>query len=97
MNILILDTAEADLPDGFHFYEAQQIGLGSYFLETLFSEIQSLADNAGIHPIEFGRFHKLLSKRFPFAVYYRVEEDETRVHAVLDCRSDPDWIAKRIN
>jgi hypothetical protein len=40
--------------------------------------------------------HRLLSKRFPFAIYYRIESDEVRVYAVLDCRRDPAWIRKRL-
>jgi len=32
--IKILDLAERDLIEGFRFYEAQEIGLGSYFLTT---------------------------------------------------------------
>ena len=38
----------------------------------------------------------LLSKRFPFAVYYRIVENEILVYAVLDCRRDPAWIRKRL-
>jgi len=38
----------------------------------------------------------LLSKRFPFAVYYRVENAIVRVYAVLDCRRDPSWIRDRL-
>ena len=41
MKIEILDEAEADLIEGYHFYEAQDAGLGSYFLDSLFSDIDS--------------------------------------------------------
>ena len=36
MRIEILDQAEDDLIEGFHFYEAQRPDLGSYFLVTLY-------------------------------------------------------------
>ena len=75
MRINILGTAERDLEQGFHFYEMQADGLGSYFLDTLYSDIDSLAYFAGIHRIVQG-YHRLLSRRFPFAVYYRVVNDE---------------------
>ena len=52
------------------FYEQQAEGVGEYFLDTLFSDIDSLVISGGIHPIHFGKYHRLLSKRFPFAVYY---------------------------
>ena len=50
MKVQILDEAEHDLIDGFRFYEAQDKGLGDYFLNSLFSDIDSLHLHAGIHP-----------------------------------------------
>jgi plasmid stabilization system protein ParE len=40
--------------------------------------------------------HRLLAKRFPFAIYYRVEGDPVQVYAVLDCRRNPAWIRDRL-
>ena len=51
MNIQILDDAEQDLIDGFNFYDSQEFGLGDYFLDSLFSDIDSLHLYAGIHPV----------------------------------------------
>ena len=42
MKIKILKSAREDLKEGFRFYELQQGGLGSYFLESLSSDIESL-------------------------------------------------------
>ena len=39
MKIEILDEAQQDLIEGFHFYENRESGLGSYFLDCLFSDI----------------------------------------------------------
>ena len=95
MRIEILDEAQEDLVEGFHFYEDLEVGLGSYFLDCLFSDIDSLLLYAGIHQVVYG-YHRCLSKRFPFAMYYSVEGDLVRVHAVLDCRRNPSWIRKRL-
>lgn len=51
MKIRILKSARKDLKEGYHFYELQQEGLGSYFLESLYSDIESLKLFAGIHSI----------------------------------------------
>ena len=65
-------------------------GLGGYFLDALFSDIDSLALHAGVHRKVFG-FHRLLSRRFPWAIYYRFDaEGAAVVYRVLDCRQDPD-------
>ncbi len=96
MTIRILDEAEQDLLDGFHFYHAQQVGLGDYFLDSLFSDIDSLQLSAGMHEIHFGH-HRLLSKRFPFAIYYLVTGKTTvDVLAVLDCRQHPAGLEDRL-
>ena len=91
MRLVILPSAREDLARGFAFYEQHREGLGGYFLETLFSDIDSLRLYAGIHRRVFG-FHRLLSRRFPFAIYYDRDADGILVHAVLDCRRDPGWI-----
>ena len=96
MKVKILNSANQDLIDGYWFYEKQEEGLGTYFLDTLFSDIDSLKVYAGIHPLHFETYHRLLSKRFPFAVYYCVEKDMVLVYAVLDCRRNPAWIRHKL-
>jgi plasmid stabilization system protein ParE len=95
VKVEILDEAERDLTDGFRFYEAQAEGLGDYFLDSLSADIDSLRLYAGIHPLHAGQ-RRLLSKRFPFAIYYDVDGHVARVNAVLDCRRDPAWIQDRL-
>jgi hypothetical protein len=34
-------------------------------------------------------YHRLLAKRFPFAIYYKVDGDICVVWRVLDCRQKP--------
>ncbi|MFA6970613.1 MAG: type II toxin-antitoxin system RelE/ParE family toxin [Gallionella sp.] len=96
MRIKILSVAEDDLEEGYRFYESQADDLGSYFLDTLYSDIDSLAYFAGVHRVVLG-YHRLLSKRFPFAVYYRVAGDEVLVFAILDCRRNPNWIRAKLS
>ena len=69
MTIKILASANQDLIDGYWFYEKQLKDLGKYFLDALFSDIDSLIINAGIHPVYFDKYYRMLSKRFPFAIY----------------------------
>lgn len=94
MKIEILRSARNDLAAGRRFYETQALGIGDYFLDSLFSDIESLLINAGVHPIHFGKYHRLLSRRFPFAVYYRVDGRIIRIYAVVDCRRSPNWHKK---
>ena len=81
MKIRILDRAEIDLVEGFRFYEAQAAGIGTYFLDSLASDIDSLRLYAGIHSVR-----DLLQNFGPHCWIY----------AVLDCRRSPAWIRERL-
>jgi plasmid stabilization system protein ParE len=95
VQVRILSPAEKDLEEGYTFYERQAPELGSYFLDSLYSDIDSLSYFGGIHCLVVGH-HRLLSRRFPFAVYYKMAVDEVLVMAVLDCRRNPSWIRERL-
>jgi hypothetical protein len=41
-------------------------------------------------------FHRMLIKRFPFALYYLIEEATIDIYAILHCRRDPSWTAQRL-
>jgi plasmid stabilization system protein ParE len=96
MKIKILSSASQDLIDGYFFYDKQTESVGSYFLDSLYSDIDSLVITAGVHQKYFENYYRLLSKRFPFAVYYKVENDFANVYAVLDTRRKPAWIRNKL-
>ena len=96
MRVEILDCAHEDIANGYVFYEHQATGLGAYFSDTLYSEMESLQLYAGIHPVRYG-FYRLLTHRFPYSVYYRVESGIVRVYAVVDNRMNPDRIRHRLS
>ena len=95
MKIQILGLAERDLHGGFVFYEKLDLGVGDYFLDSLYSEIDSLLLYAGIHREVFG-YYRHLCKRFPYAVYYSMDADMISVWRVLDLRRDPTWITSQL-
>ena len=95
MRVELRVEARRDLANAAAFYEDQQEGLGDYFIESLFTDMESLESQAGIHEVAYG-LHRKLSGRFPFAIYYRVADPVIDVVAILDCRRDPDTIAQRL-
>ena len=66
MRIEILSEANEDLLKGYYFYERQAPNLGDYFLDSLYSDIDSLLVSAGIHPRVYER-HRSPYKRFSYA------------------------------
>jgi len=95
VKIKILDEAEKDIATAMSFYESQSEGLGKYFLDSIFSDIESLHIYAGIH-IVISEYHRLLSKRFPFSIYYKMKNKTIFIYAVLDCRKNPSWINNKL-
>ncbi len=64
MKIQVLTAAINDLNNGRLFYQQQGEHLGDYFLDSLFSDIDSLIVYAGIHQQVFG-YYRMLAHRFP--------------------------------
>ncbi len=95
MRIFIQQSALNDLRSGFHFYEKQSPGVGGYFLDSLYSDIDSLLLYAGMHSLHFGK-HRARSERFPYAIYYELRDGMVLVRAVLDLRRDPRWIDRKL-
>lgn len=89
MKITVLTAAINDLDSGRLFFQQQGEHLGDYFLDSLFSDINSLIVYAGIHHQVFS-YYRMLAHRFPYAVYYKMPKpDEVVVWRVLDMRAKP--------
>ena len=97
MKIRLLRSARGDLLKAYEFYEHQSEGIGRYFLDSVSADIDSLLLYAGIHPRPWNDYHRMLTHRFPYAIYYRVVGEEIRIYAVLDCRQDPDTHLHRLD
>ena len=97
MKIKILESAIEDIKKGWNFYEKQKEGLGDYFVDNITLDIESLKYFGGIHQKVFSEYYRLLSRKFPFAIYYKIVDQNTIVvYAILDCRQDPDRIKNRL-
>ncbi|MES2924326.1 MAG: type II toxin-antitoxin system RelE/ParE family toxin [Verrucomicrobiota bacterium] len=74
----------------------QDEGRGDYVSNQLKADIEGLKVTAGIHKRSESGYHRLLSQKFPYAIYYTFAVDEAVVSAVVDCRRDPGWIRKHL-
>ena len=95
--IRISEEAFADLDDGYWFYEEQEAGIGDYFASALRAEIEELNITAGIHKRVYRDYHRVLSRVFPYAIYYTLGQDEVVVWGVVDCLRDPEWIRDHLD
>jgi plasmid stabilization system protein ParE len=84
------ETSLDDLRRGREFYQLQGgPELGDYFFDSLFSDIDSLILYGGIHRKIYG-LSRLRANRFPYSIYYVIENEEITVARILDDRQDPE-------
>ena len=95
MKVLVLADAAQDLENARDFYDAICLGVGSYCVDSLLSDIESLHRLHGIHSVRFGCY-RMLATRFPFGIYYQEVDDAVRVIAILDLRRNPSWIRQKV-
>jgi len=95
MKIRILPEAERDLDLGADFYESQSPDAGVSFIRGLLDDIDGLLKHGGVHA-KYRGFHRAMSHRFPFAIFYDLNGGFIDVYAVLDCRQDPQAIDSRL-
>jgi len=94
-SVTLTELAHEDLQKAKEFYDKQALYLGDYFIDSLFVDLESLSFYGGIHEQHFG-YHKMLAKRFPFAIYYDIDEETVVVHAILDTRQNPSSTESRL-
>lgn len=93
--VKLLPAAERDLKQARHFYAKQEVSLGQYCLESLLLDLERLKFFAGIHPQVEG-YHRMIAKRFPFSIYYQLQQDIVIVIAILDNRLDASKLSDRL-
>lgn len=89
--LAVLQEAAEDIEMARDFYDRVERGVGDYFVDCILEDIARLESLQGIHALHFG-FHRMLSERFPFGIYYRERSERTEVFAILDLRMEPTWI-----
>ena len=89
-------AVEADVEAAFNWYEREEPGLGFEFLEELRAAYQRiLAHPLGYQDLRLG-IRRALTRRFPYAVYFSIEEDIIVILAVLSTGRDPEEWQRRI-
>lgn len=83
LGISIRPEAELDLADAAQWYETQQPGLGHQFLDEALAIFAALAASPHVWQIVHRNTRRALLHRFPFGIYYRIEQDAIVVVAVM--------------
>ncbi len=94
-DVIVLNEVKHDLDEGRDFYDKKENGIGNYFWDSLIADIDSLLIYAGIHSKRFG-LYRMQAKRFPYAIYYDIQNEAAIVVAVLPMYRNPVWIKSKL-
>lgn len=89
MKLRYTDRAKDDVELAFTWYERQRRGLGFEFLDCVEIAVKSILENPGMYRTYYSTFRGYVIRRFPFSVFYTVEDTEIVVHSVFNNRQDP--------
>ena len=84
-----LQEVQQDIKNAYDWYESRRSGLGDEFVQTIEQLLDRIAKNPFAFPPEEG-CHKAVLARFPFNVYFEIQDSEITIIAVFHTAQDPD-------
>lgn len=81
-----VSAASADLLAAHDWYEQRSPGLGKDFVRMVDAAIASITRQPDLFPPIHRGLRRSLIRRFPYAVFYRIDPDAIRVVAVLHAK-----------
>ena len=86
---ILRPAAAADVEGAYRWYEDQRAGLGEEFLGAVQAGLAVAAAHPLAAPIVHRDTRRLLLKRFPYGVFYRLVRDDIIVVGVLHAKRHP--------
>ena len=90
--LCFLPEVEEDVIAGYLWYEGKSSGLGEDFLRVFYACANEIARNPLLYPKRYSEFHRRLLRRFPYALYYMIEDNKIIVFGLFHCARDPQAI-----
>jgi plasmid stabilization system protein ParE len=88
--LLFRPQARAELLEARAWYDAERPGLGTAFLTEIRSAVSLLRQMPQAFPVVHPPIRRLLLKRFPYALYFFLDEEAVVVTALVHGRRDPE-------
>ena len=89
MSVGYTDRAREDVELALAWYERQRPGLGLEFLDSIEFALKSIAENPKRYAVRYRQYRGCVVSRFPFCVFYSINQDEITVHSVFHHRQSP--------
>ena len=89
MKLSYTERAKFDVDLAFSWYERQQRGLGFEFLSCIETGTQSILDYPEMYRIYYSNFRRCIIKRFPFSIFYTIEQKSIVIHSIFNNSQNP--------
>ena len=90
MKLRYTRRALAELLAAHQWYEEQEPGVGREFLRLFRRLIDSVAEHPAMYPRHRDTIRRAIMRKFPYSVFYCVEDDVILVIAVFAMSRDPE-------
>ena len=87
--LLVRPAAAADIDEAYRWYERQRVGLGEEFLSAVDAALQDLAAHPAAYAVIHRQTRRALLRRFPYAIFYRLYDENVIVIACMHGRRNP--------
>jgi plasmid stabilization system protein ParE len=84
--VRVRPLAEADVAEAAAWYDAQESGVGPQFVAAIEVLLAQIAEFPASFPVVHRGLRRALVRRFPYAVYYRLQADLAEVIACTHVR-----------
>ena len=89
------DEALAEYIAAGQYYNSKVPGLGDAFADEIEAGIRQICTTPRTWRVVEDDVHRFLVSRFPYGIYYTIEEDKIVIWAVKHLRRDPDYWQER--
>jgi|SRR6056297_1483247 len=93
--LIIKPLAEEDAKDAANWYNDKKEGLGNEFLLALEAALNAIQRNPNHYQIVYKGLKRALTVRFPYGIFFAVEEDTIYVLAIAHTSRSPKVWKKR--
>lgn len=91
-----LPEVEEDAISGYAWYETKSRGLGEDFLRMFYAYSNEIQWNPLLYPTVYQDFRRRLLRRFPYAIYFTIEDDQIIVFGLFHCARNPQAINEEL-
>ncbi len=94
--VIFKSAAEADLAEAYDWYEGRDAGLGTEFIRCVEGCVHGIQRQPEMYPVVHKNVRQGITRRFPYSVFYFVEDETIYVVSIFHSSRDPSLWQERV-